>query len=174
MNKKKILIPASVGLCILLMIPIVIHFVNKTKQQVVRKIVENMAKKEGIDLDSPSSVSQKFDEIYERSSWDERTGKILKILDGESAERMKILLYSLEGPQRQTIINECGELMKRYRENMSEQEWNKLKRRLSDEKGQDMVKKTKGLYLQKFAPEQREELYPIVNEIMEILDEVER
>ena len=133
-----------------------------------------MAKKEGIDLDNPSSVSQKFDEIYERFSWDERTERILKILDEKSVERMKILLYSLEESQRQIIINENGRLMRRYREEMPEQEWSNLKRRLSNKKGQDMVKNTKGYYLQKLAPEQRKELYPIVNEIMKILDEIER
>jgi hypothetical protein len=154
----------SVVLCILI-IPVIIYFIQQVPGKIAKKILE----KRGINLDEISD-SQQFDKIFENASWDYKTNSFLLLLDERSVEKIKTLLYSLEKQERDIIITEGGKMIRRYREEMPTEEWNNLKNRLNE----DMINSTKRYYLLKLTPEQRKELHPIVDEIMKILEAIEK
>lgn len=167
-KKKALLLGVAVFLAILSVRFITIRSADK--------IVAEIAKREGFDLDdlsNPSFLFQQADKKWRNLSWEQRRGYFLTLLNEKSVKRLKSILNVLDENQQRAVIEVTARIIRRYNEEMPKEEWEKLKRVLNDERGRKMVKDIKRYYLIGLTPQERKKLHPIIEEIMNILKEVE-
>ena len=158
--KKKIII----GVILAVGIFVLLYFVIRGDKSVLisEKIVMKMVEKAGFDVDDPANFGRQVQARYDKLSTKQCRNMFYLILtDKKVTQATKALPQEF----RKEAINKTAERLKKYRENMTEEEKEKLRRKINKK----MVHKAKYNYFEDFTAGERSDVSPVIDEVLKIL-----
>ena len=160
--KKKIII----GVIIAIGIATLLYFVlREGKSAIGEKIVMKMVKKGGFDVDNPVNFGRQVQAQYDKFTTKQCRDMFYLILTNKKVtQATKALPQEL----RKEAINKTAERLKKYRESMTEEEKEKLRKKISKK----MVSRGKYNYFEDFTAEERSDIGPVVDEVLKILSKL--
>ena len=165
--KKKITLGVISTITIFAFVSFTIHFISRHKGIIINeKTVVEIGKRAGFNMNDSANFGRRIQRKYNELTTEQCRKVFYVIL---SKNEMPKIIKVLSPGLREELINETAERLRKYREDMTEKEREKIRKELGSLEGQKMVHRAKYYYFDGFTAEERSEISPIVSEVLKIL-----
>ena len=167
MTKKRVVLGVVLAVTISVSLYFAIRPVSQDRSTIINeKMVMELGRKAGFEMDNPArfgeQVEKKYDELTK-----EQCHQVFCVVLG--AKRMPQVIKALPPDLRKEAIDRTAEWLRKYREGMTEEEKEKLRRKIKSSERGKMVQEAKYFYFEGYSAEERAEIAPITSEILKIL-----